>query len=95
METKVNSFSTYSNPGEKLIDACRRFDQKAQLQVYRMYYKTIFSFTLQISDNALRAEEIMQEAFLIAFEEIEKYNTETSFVAWLLGILNNKALSGD
>jgi RNA polymerase sigma-70 factor (ECF subfamily) len=90
METKVNSFNSYSNPEKNLIDACRRFDQKAQLQVYRMYYKKIYSLTLQLSDDTLKAEEVMQEAFLIAFEEIDKYDEETSFVAWILGIFLNR-----
>ena len=33
-------------PENNLIDACRKGDQRAQLQLYKLYYKLIFNICL-------------------------------------------------
>lgn len=56
-----------------LIDACRQGDQRAQLQVYKIYYKLIFSICLAVITDYHRAEEIMHEIILTALEEVRSY----------------------
>ena len=62
------------NVHQDLIDACRKFDQKAQFKIYKLYYKAMYNISLRIVNNTMEAEDIMQEAFLSAFEEIDKYS---------------------
>jgi RNA polymerase sigma-70 factor (ECF subfamily) len=85
----INSGSTSFNPVNDLIEACRRNDQKAQLQVYKLYYKSVYSLCLQIVSDPVAAEDIMHESFLIAFENINTYCGKTSFSSWLMSFVKN------
>jgi RNA polymerase sigma factor (sigma-70 family) len=75
-----------------LIKQCRRGDQKAQFEIYRLYHAAMFNTTLRIVGNSDDAEDVMQEAFLKAFTKLDSYRGEVSFGAWLKRIMINKAL---
>ena len=75
-----------------LIRKCKRGDQKAQFEIYRLYYAAMFSTTLRIVGDPDDAEDVMQEAFLKAFAKLDSYRGEVSFGAWLKRIMINKAL---
>jgi len=77
----------------ELIKACQKGDQRAQLQVYRLYYKTMYNISLRILNNPVEAEDIMQESFLDAFEEIGKYSLTESFEKWLNRFLEKRLMS--
>lgn len=66
--------------------------QKAQFQLYKLYYKPMYSVCMRIINNATDAEDIMQEAFLNAFKKINTYKGEVSFGAWLKRIVINRSL---
>ena len=86
-----NSGSAPFNPNHDLIEACRRNDQKAQLQIYKLYYKSIYSICLRIVSDPVAAEHIMHESFLTAFENISKYCGKTSFSSWLISFIGKNA----
>lgn len=67
-------------------------DQKAQFQLYKLYYKAMYNTSLRIVNDTMEAEDIMQEAFLSAFEKIDTYEQLVSFGAWLKKIVINKSL---
>lgn len=67
-------------------------DQKAQFQLYKLYYKAMYNTSLRIVNDTMEAEDIMQEAFLSAFEKISSYEGLVSFGAWLKRIVINKSL---
>lgn len=75
-----------------LVEACKRGDQKAQFELYRLYYAAMYNTTLRIVGDSDDAEDVMQEAFLKAFTKLETYRKEVSFGAWLKRIVINKAL---
>ena len=75
-----------------LIEACKRGNQKAQFELYRLYYVAMYNTTLRIVGDSDDAEDIMQEAFLKAFTRLDSYRQEVSFGAWLKRIVINKAL---
>jgi RNA polymerase sigma factor (sigma-70 family) len=83
---------SYQNLHQDLIDACRKGDQKAQFKIYKLYYKAMYNISLSIVNNSMEAEDIMQEAFLVAFEEISKYSGTVSFGAWLKSIVQNRSI---
>jgi DNA-directed RNA polymerase specialized sigma24 family protein len=68
---------------ENLIEGCKRGEPAAQLQVYKLYYKSVYNICLQIVSDPSRAEDIMQESFLIAFENIGSYFGNVSFSSWI------------
>ena len=82
----------YLNQNQDLIDLCRKRDQKAQFQVYKLYYKNMFNTSYRILADAHEAEDVMQESFLKAFDKIETYSGKVSFGAWLKRIVVNQSL---
>jgi RNA polymerase sigma factor (sigma-70 family) len=82
----------YRNINQPLIDGCRAGDRKAQFELYKMYYKSMYSVSLRILGNAADAEDAMQEAFLNAFRNIDSYQGKVSFGAWLRKITINRSL---
>ncbi|MGQ9620190.1 MAG: RNA polymerase sigma factor [Bacteroidales bacterium] len=87
-----NTEATYKNIHEDLIEGCRNGDQKAQFQIYKLYYKAMYNTSLRIVNDTMEAEDIMQESFLSAFEKIETYSGTVSFGAWLKRIVINRSL---
>ena len=82
----------YENIHQEIIDQCREGNQKAQFQLYKLYYKPMYSVCMRIINNETEAEDAMQEAFLKAFTKIDTYKGEVSFGAWLKKIVINRSL---
>lgn len=84
--------SIYKNIHQDIIDRCKSGEQKAQFQLYKLYYKAMYNTCLRIVNDSLEAEDIMQESFLKAFDKINFYKGEVSFGAWLKRIVINHSL---
>ena len=82
----------YKNIYQELIEKCSRGDQRAQSELYRAYYKSMYNVSLRITGNAYDAEDAMQEAFLSAFRNMASYEGKVSFGAWLRKIVINRSL---
>ncbi|WP_167614813.1 RNA polymerase sigma factor [Maribellus sediminis] len=82
----------YKNIHQDIIDRCSEGDEKAQFQMYKLYYKAMYSVSLRIVNDAMEAEDVMQEAFLSAFKKMNTYKGEVSFGAWLKKIVVNRSL---
>jgi len=82
----------YPNIHQEYIDRCRIGDQKAQFEIYRLYYKSMYNTSLRIVRDPQEAEDIMQESFLSAFRKINMYEGQVSFGAWLKRIVINNSL---
>ena len=82
----------YKNIHQDVIDRCRKGEQKAQFQIYKLYYKAMYNTSFRIINDRMEAEDIMQEAFLKAFDKIHTYSGKVSFGAWLKRIVINHSL---
>jgi RNA polymerase sigma-70 factor (ECF subfamily) len=82
----------YKNIHQELIDDCRNGNTKAQFEIYKLYYKAMYNTCQRLVNDSLEAEDIMQEAFLSAFRNIQTYKEEVSFGAWLKRIVVNRSL---
>lgn len=82
----------YQNIYQEVIDRCRKGDTRAQIELYKLYYKPMYSICLRFVGNAVEAEDVMQEAFLKAFTKIDSYEGKVSFGAWLKKIVINRSL---
>ena len=92
MTTIVTNQDVSNNIHHNLIEDCKRMDQKAQFQIYKLYYKAMYNTSLKIVNNPVEAEDIMQESFLVAFEQIGTYSGNVSFGAWLKSIVQNRSI---
>lgn len=82
----------YQNIHQKIIDQCKIGDRDAQFQLYKLYYRSMYNTSLRMVGNAVDAEDIMQEAFLNAFNKLDTYQGNVSFGAWLKKIVVNRSL---
>ncbi len=77
---------------EQLVELCLSGNQFAQLEVYNRYYKAMYNTALRIVKNSFEAEDIMQDAFLLAFTKLESLKELKTFGAWLKRIVINKSI---
>lgn len=77
---------------DKLIKACKKGNELAQVQVYDLYAKAMFNVALRYLKAKEDAKDAMQEGFLKAFTKIEFYQLNTSFGAWLKRIIINQCI---
>jgi RNA polymerase sigma factor (sigma-70 family) len=89
----ANVEAAFKNLHQDLLDGCKVGDQKAQFQIYKLYYKAMYNTSLRIVNDTMEAEDIMQESFLSAFEKIDTYSGTVSFGAWLKKIVVNRSLA--
>jgi len=53
----------------------------------------MYSVGLRIVNNTEEAEDVLQEAFISAFKNLDHYRGESSFGSWLKQIVVNKAIN--
>lgn len=75
-----------------LIQQCRKGNSKAQFELYQRYYKAMYNIALRILSDTAEAEDVMQEAFLTAFDKIDTFSGEVSFGGWVKRIVANRSL---
>ncbi|MGB8490398.1 MAG: hypothetical protein WCE64_05020 [Bacteroidales bacterium] len=79
------------NTDQVLIEGCKKGDQKAQFQIYKLYFKAMYNASLRIVNNSMEAEGIMMESFISAFENISAYQGTVSFGTWLREIVQTNS----
>ncbi len=77
---------------QELIDKCKQGNKNAQFEIYKLYSDAMYNTAVRIVNDEYEAEDVMQEAFLQAFNKLDTYKGEVSFGAWLKKIVVNKSL---
>jgi RNA polymerase sigma-70 factor (ECF subfamily) len=77
----------------KLVAKCKQKNSKAQLKIYNLYYKAMYNTAYRIVNNFDDAEDVMQEAFIKAFNKLNSFKQQSTFGAWLKRIVINESLS--
>ncbi|MTI22571.1 RNA polymerase sigma factor, partial [Fulvivirga sp. RKSG066] len=83
----------HKNIHHTLINRCREGDRYAQRRLYDLYAKAMYNICFRITNNQEDAEDVLQDAFVSAFRNINGYKGEATFGAWLKRIVINKALN--
>ncbi|RED97443.1 RNA polymerase sigma factor [Marinoscillum furvescens] len=81
------------NIHDDIINRCIEGDEVAQFELYRLYSKAMYNTALRICGASSDAEDVLQEAFVSAFDRLHTYRREAAFGAWLKRIVINKALN--
>ena len=83
----------YIDINKALVDRCKAGDSKAQYELYHIYARSMFSICMRMVNHEGEAEDILQEAFLDAFNNIDKFRGESTIGAWLKRIVINKSVN--
>ncbi len=86
--------ATYLNPAllTDLVDRCKTGDRRAQHELYGRYAKAMYNVCLRVVGHGAEAEDVLQEAFLDAFTNLQRFRAESTFGAWLKQIVVNRAI---
>ena len=75
-----------------LVQAAKRGEVAAFEELVRRYDRNIFRIAQHITQNREDAEDVVQEAFLKAYENLEQFQGQSKFYTWLVRIAVNEAL---
>ena len=84
----ANSFSTTASFMESK-DKVDSNEGKIESWV-RLYTNSLYNWALFKTSDRECAEDLVQDTFLVAYQQQEKFNGKSSPKTWLLAILNNK-----
>jgi RNA polymerase sigma-70 factor, ECF subfamily len=75
-----------------VLDRARRGEQQALAELYRRHAGSAYTLALRITGRTDRAEDVVQDAFLRAFERLADFRGEAPFGAWLRRVVVNLAI---
>ena len=85
--------TVYIDKHADLVDECRNGNRKAQFELYKLYANAMYNVALRIVNDDAEAEDVLQEAFLDAFNRMKDFRQETTFGLWLKQIVINRAIN--
>jgi RNA polymerase sigma-70 factor (ECF subfamily) len=77
---------------EAAIDAVRAGNRDAFRVLVERYSRGVFRLGYRMTGNEQDAEDVVQEAFLRAFRQLNRYESRSSFSTWLYRIAANYSL---
>ena len=85
--------TVYIDKHVALVEECRQGSRKAQFEIYKLYANAMYNVALRIVNDDAEAEDVLQEAFLDAFNRIKDFRQETTFGLWLKQIVINRSIN--
>ncbi|RDY61000.1 RNA polymerase sigma factor [Flagellimonas nanhaiensis] len=76
----------------ELVEKCKANDRKAQQRLYRQYCNGMYGVAMRFLKNPDDAEDVVQEAFIKAFQRIHQFKGDVTFGAWLKRIVINGSI---
>ncbi len=84
---------TGRNDDQSLIDACRAGKTEAFGVLVRRYQDRLYPTILRLAGSAEDAHDLLQDAFLRAYQKLGHFHGQSSFYTWMYRIAVNLALS--
>lgn len=81
------------NIHEDIIARCRAGEREAYFQIYKLYSKAMYNVGYRITGNEEDAADVLQDAFISAFKNLDSYKGTATFGSWLKKIVVNKAIT--
>lgn len=75
-----------------LVRAAKQGDVSAFEQLVKRYDRNIFRIANHITQNREDAEDVVQDAFLKAFQNLGQFQEQSKFYTWLVRIAVNESL---
>jgi RNA polymerase sigma-70 factor (ECF subfamily) len=80
------------HPDVALVERVRAGDVSAYDTLVRKYERQLFRIAQHITQNREDAEDVMQDAFLKAYEKLDQFQGNSKFYTWLVRIAVNESL---
>ena len=76
----------------QLVQAAKGGDVAAFEDLVKRYDRNVFRIAQHITQNREDAEDVVQDAFLKAYQNLEQFQGQSKFYTWLVRIAVNEAL---
>jgi len=77
---------------KQLIEGCKKHDRYSQQLLYQEFYGFAMKICVRFVSNRYEASEVLNEGFYKALTNIEKYDENRPFKAWLSKIMYNASI---
>lgn len=92
-QTESLNTVTATLSAETLIQQCLKGDTQAYRLLYNRYSQAMYNTALRIVNRTDDAEDVLQESFIDAFQQLARFEGRSTFGAWLKQIVVNKSIS--
>ena len=100
----MNSYDYIINTAEKLdqqpdtyfdelVEKCKHGDENAFYELYNRHSKPVYNTIFRLVGHTAVAEDILQDCFVAAFQQIKDFQYTSYFGAWLKRIAINKSIN--
>jgi len=90
--TQKTTSTDSSRKDRVLVDAALAGDQQAYQQLVDKYQRALYFHILKLVRNRDVVDDLVQEAFLKAFDCLESYNRQYAFSTWIYRIATNHTI---
>src|SRR6204780_2210559 len=80
------------HPDVLLVQRARQGDMAAYEKLVKQYDRQVFRIANHIVQNREDAEDVVQDAFLKAYEKLDQFQGNSKFYTWLVRIAVNESL---
>lgn len=80
-----------TGPERKLVEAAQDGDKKAFGRLVRLHQKRLFRYIYGLTGSFDVTDDIVQEAFVKAYDNLKTFRTEYAFYPWISTIARNLA----
>ncbi len=91
-QSKRENASQSSLEDDKYVDLAKKGDSAAFRKLMDKYQKPLYYHVLKMVKQHEQVEDLVQEAFVKAFENLESYNKNYAFSTWLYRITTNHTI---
>ncbi len=81
-----------SHSERDLVDRAARGDSAAQRSLFEQFRDAAYHTAFRVTGRHEDALDVVQDAFIRAFERLAEFQRESGFKTWLLRIVTNRAL---
>ncbi|MFT5011557.1 MAG: RNA polymerase sigma-70 factor (ECF subfamily) [Planctomycetaceae bacterium] len=76
-----------------LVERARQNDSLAYERLYEMHIGRVFALCVRLCNDRDMAEDLAQEAFVLAWRKLDSFRGDSAFGSWLYRITTNTVLS--
>ncbi|TLU97921.1 RNA polymerase sigma factor [Dyadobacter luticola] len=78
---------------QELVRGCKQRNRVAQKQLYDVFGGKLFAICLRYTKNRADAEDVLQDAFIKIYENIDSFRADSPIEYWLRSVVVNTALN--
>ena len=92
LEMRLDRFKPIPDADRELAYRLAAGDERALRELVVSYGQRMYAYALRLTGDPARAEDVVQESLVAAWQGAKQFRGTGSLIAWLLGIVHHKAM---